>query len=157
MISALNPGVAISGELCAAISNCPPDDSLNFAIHYGWNCGNYPTSPYDSTAICEYSTFNLGVAIADTDLGSIFGKRYESPYTLCSTILPTTCFQSNEARFVYPYQIVLDSIAPGLQIVSGSMSAVHNRLSLPQPQSIPFGLSIPIALPYYTPLVVSIY
>ncbi|MBK8876177.1 MAG: T9SS type A sorting domain-containing protein [Bacteroidetes bacterium] len=122
LISALNPGVAISGELCAAISNCPPDDSLNFVIHYGWNCGNYPTSPYDSTAICEYSTFNLGVAIADTDLGSIFGKRYESPYTLCSTISLTTCFQSNEAGFVYPYQIVLDSIAPRLQIVSGSMS-----------------------------------
>ncbi|MBK6641884.1 MAG: hypothetical protein IPG39_11980 [Bacteroidetes bacterium] len=111
LISALHPGVAISGELCAAISNCPPDDSLNFVIHYGWNCGNYPTSPYDSTAICEYSTFNLGVAIADTDLGSIFGKRYESPYTLCSTIPLTTCFQSNEAGFVYPYQIVLDSIA----------------------------------------------
>jgi hypothetical protein len=123
VISALNPGVAISGQLCAALSNCPPNDSLNFAIHYGWNCGNYPTSPYDSTAICEYSTFNLGVAIADTDLGSIFGKRYESPYTLCSTISLTTCFQSNEAGFVYPYQIVLDSLAPGLQIVSGSMSA----------------------------------
>ncbi|MBK8413246.1 MAG: hypothetical protein IPL22_01245 [Bacteroidetes bacterium] len=130
LISALNPGVAISGELCAAISNCPPDDSLNFVIHYGWNCGNYPTSPYDSTAICEYSTFNLGVAIADTDLGSIFGKRYESPYTLCSTIPLTTCFQSNEAGFVYPYQIVLDSIAPGLQIVSGSMSAGSQSVQL---------------------------
>jgi hypothetical protein len=108
--------------LCAAISNCSPNDSLNFVIHYGWNCGNYPTSPYDSTAICEYSTFNLGVAISQANISSIDGKIYESPYTLCSTIPLTTCFQSSQAGFVSPYQIVLDSLAPGLQIVSGSMS-----------------------------------
>ncbi|HNR21038.1 MAG TPA: T9SS type A sorting domain-containing protein [Bacteroidia bacterium] len=111
-------GATINGKLCAVVDSCPMvDDTISFNIHYGWNCGNYPASPYDSTEICEYDTLLLSFTRADVEFISN-NKEFEYPYTLCDTMYFKGQFTSQQDGFVYPYQVQLHNLVNGLQIVN---------------------------------------
>jgi hypothetical protein len=122
IIASLVKGASITGNLCARVIGCDTINTVPINIHYGWNCINYPESPYDSTEICEYENFQLNLTSAPYKLNSALGKVFESPYTLCDTIPVTTCFQSINDGNLYPYEILLTNINPGVQILGGSMS-----------------------------------
>ncbi|MBL0343551.1 MAG: hypothetical protein IPP71_23465 [Bacteroidetes bacterium] len=117
--TALGTNSNINGNLCAVVVQCEPTDTIPFTIHYGWNCGGYPTSPYDSTLVCGYDSLTLEIAQLDADLGSINGKTFESPYYLCDTIPLITCFQNSGYGYLYPYQVNLTNVHAGLPVVGG--------------------------------------
>ncbi len=115
---ALAKGASISGDLCARIISCPNDTlQRDVKLHYGWNCGSYPESPYDSTKICEFSTMQLTYKKAMTGFNTP-GKTYETPYTLCDTVTVSAQFSSTELGYVYPDSVMLQNTDPALQIVS---------------------------------------
>ena len=86
---------------------------VNIDAYNGWNCGGYPTSPYDSTQICEYASLNLSFVKAGYSLQSP-GKWYETPYTLCDTVTLSAEFKSTELGYVYPDSVELQNLDPGL-------------------------------------------
>ncbi|MBK7387529.1 MAG: T9SS type A sorting domain-containing protein [Bacteroidetes bacterium] len=145
IIDSLAPGAAIGGNLCAAVTDCPVNDSLIFGLYYGWNCGGYPQAPFDTLALCEFQTDSLRMNVI---IGQLFssGKTYETPYKLCDTISFTTCFQNFNEGNLFPQQLVLDSIVDGIDIISGTMSngtlsvqltaTVNDSLWLIHPDSI---------------------
>ncbi|MBE7508576.1 MAG: hypothetical protein HS118_00055 [Bacteroidia bacterium] len=118
LTSALATGTSITGDLCARVQACPADTlPYEVRLHYGWNCGGYPTSPYDSTKICEFSTMQLTYKKAMTGFNTP-GKTYETPYTLCDTVTVSAQFSSTELGYVYPDSVMLQNTDPALQIVS---------------------------------------
>jgi hypothetical protein len=145
VITSLAPGAAIGGNLCAAVTDCPVNDSLTFGLYFGWNCGGYPQAPFDTLALCEIQTDSLRMNVI---IGQLFssGKTYETPYKLCDTISFTTCFQNFNEGNLFPQQLVLDSIVDGIDIISGTMSngtlsvqltaTVNDSLWLIHPDSI---------------------
>jgi uncharacterized repeat protein (TIGR01451 family) len=119
--AALPKGATVTGDLCARVAGCPNDTvQRTIRLHYGWNCNGYPSSPYDSTKICEYSTMQLTYKRALTGITTP-GKTYETPYTLCDTVTVSAEFYSTELGYVYPDSVVLQNLDPGLQILSVSI------------------------------------
>lgn len=127
VIESLPHGGIVTGNLCAVITDCPTaGDTLNFNIHYGWNCDGWPQLPYDSSAVCGYNSFEIGIVPAGATLTSPDGKTYETPYVLCDTIALTTCFENNDIGYVYPHQLLLTNIHQGVTILNGT---IHNSQS----------------------------
>ncbi|OQB59339.1 MAG: hypothetical protein BWX95_02668 [Bacteroidetes bacterium ADurb.Bin141] len=102
---------------------------VNIDAYNGWNCGGYPTSPYDSTQICEYASLNLSFVKAGYSLQSP-GKWYETPYTLCDTVTLSAEFKSTELGYVYPDSVELQNLDPGLQILSVSITGTGAAVPL---------------------------
>ncbi len=98
-------------------------------LHYGWNCGSYPASPYDSAMVCEFSALHLSFKKAETSFYTS-GKWYETPYTLCDTVTLSAEFSSTELGYVYPDTVVLQNLDPGLQILGVSITGTGAAVPL---------------------------
>ena len=125
----LAKGASISGNLCATPVSCPIDSTKEFFnIHIGWNCGNYPATPYDSTTICSYILTQLSYN-KDTAAFDITQKYYETPYTLCDTVSVWAPFNSKYLGYLYPDSVVLTNLKPNLQVVGAYMFYGNNHLT----------------------------
>ncbi len=120
---ALSHDGIITGKLCAVVNVCDTVNTIPINIHYGWNCGEWPSLPYDSTAVCGYNLDSLAVNFATVSLASDSGKSYEIPYVLCDTIPVRTCFRNSNQGYVYPYEVLLSNIQNGVTVVSGFMQS----------------------------------
>lgn len=120
---ALGHDSIITGKLCAVVNVCDTVNTIPINIHYGWNCGAWPSLPYDSTAVCGYNLDSLAVNFATVSLASDSGKTYETPYVLCDTIPVRTCYSNSNQGYVYPYEVLLSNIQNGVTVVSGLMQS----------------------------------
>ena len=127
---ALGHNSIITGKLCAVVNVCDTVNTIPINIHYGWNCGEWPQLPYDSTAVCGYYVDSLAVDFATVALASDSGKTYETPYILCDTIPVRTCFTNSDLGYVYPYQVALSNIHDGVTVVSGFMQSSASTFPL---------------------------
>jgi uncharacterized repeat protein (TIGR01451 family) len=133
----LAKGASISGNLCATPVSCPIDSSKEFFnIHIGWNCGNYPAAPYDSTKICSYILTQLSYN-KDTAAFDVTQKYYETPYTLCDTVSVWAPFNSKYLGYLYPDTVVLTNLKPNLQVVGAYMFYGNNHLTSASAQLTP--------------------
>jgi hypothetical protein len=124
--SSLNVGGTITGQLCAQYSECQGSAQVNF--HAGWNCDGFPTAPFDADSTCEAQLYSFEFTDG-TVLVSTISKNHPLTYSLCDSFTITAPFYSNPSGYIYPHGFILDTLPPGLQILSVVAANCQNGLS----------------------------
>ena len=113
----LAQNILLSGNVCAVMDSCPPlQDTLQFYLHYGWNCKNYPGTPFTVDSVCFTDSMPLRFTRAAYELVTASWSQTNS-FSLCDTLFAEAKFQNGKAGFVYPFMVTLPSYDPRLQII----------------------------------------
>ncbi|HMR47541.1 MAG TPA: hypothetical protein PKC92_12205 [Bacteroidia bacterium] len=114
----LAQNILLSGNVCAVMDSCPPlQDTLQFYLCYGWNCKNFPATPFTVDSVCFTDSVPLRFTRAAYELVTASWSQTSS-FSLCDTLFAEAKFQNGKAGFVYPFQVTLPGYDPRLQIIA---------------------------------------
>jgi len=113
--SSLIVGGAITGQLCAAYDGC--QGAAQVTINVGWNCNGFPNSPFHPDSICVAHPYTYAISDGEVVVSSI-DKTHPGTYSLCQPFTVSAPFYSNQSGNIYPQGFILDTLPPGLQVVS---------------------------------------
>lgn len=119
--SLANDTTKITGRLCASYISCLGDSVTDtISIYTGWNCNNYPTTPFSPSNTCMAVEQQITLQDGEFKLEN-FGLEYiGSGYYLCDTIQYLAKFSSTSDGTFYPQNVFLTNIPTGLTILSAS-------------------------------------
>ncbi len=108
-----------TGILCASFRNCGNtlSDTSYFTFYTGWNCGGFPSSPFDADSVCGATPQTITLIKSSASLSNS-GKSPvpNTVYSLCDTIIAEADFVSTGGGYLYPTFVNLDSIPRGMGV-----------------------------------------
>lgn len=75
------------------MDSCPPlQDTLQFYLYYGWNCKNFPATPFAIDSVCFTDSVPLKFTRAAYELVTASWSQTSS-FSLCDTLLQKPNFK----------------------------------------------------------------